>query len=92
MTKPNNTKINALLVLGAVILLAVLTNGKQLAGYATGTDEPLPPGCEEGAYVAEGDLATNARSGAGKSVSGECPDYCWCVAIDCPDEIIDAPE
>ena len=89
----SSSKLRALFVLAGVLLLALVVNGKQLAGYATGTDEPLPPGCEEGAYVADGNVDANARRAAGSIVpAGECPAHCWCLGINCPDGILNAPE
>ena len=89
----SSTKLRALFVLASVLLLALVVNGKQLAGYATGTDEPLPPGCEDGAYVADGNVDANARRAAGSIVpAGECPAHCWCLGINCPDGILNAPE
>jgi hypothetical protein len=67
MGSDGRNKTGSTAVLVGVILIAFFVNGKQLAGWATGADEPLPAGCEEQAQPGMDELRDDEEAARQKA-------------------------
>ena len=73
-TNTNSRRLRGILVLAAVATLALVINGKQMAGWATGADAEAT-GCSEDVYLEDGARGRARSRGPADDVDCDTPPY-----------------